>query len=149
MDFAELWAKYGPAVAFIEIMVVPFAGKIWDAILGLLKTMFPRFVNQRIKQTEREYENHKAERSMLVLELKEILTEYRERAQAAERTTELVRRREMDRMVSSTREWIELVRANERREAKVVEALIDVSNVLRHVLAALEKLNGGRDDGPD
>jgi len=142
VDFAELWSKYGPAVALIAVLIVPFAGKLWDYILKLLETRQAHLAHrdQARLRTEQEWGQH------WVLELKDLIKDYRDQRDIALRQAEQAKteRRELYRVLQQRtdymmEQYIEIVRQRERQDAILIEALRDVSDMLRSLVERVEK----------
>ena len=142
MDFAELWSKYGPAVALIAVLIVPFAGKLWDYILKLLETRQAHLAHrdQARLRTEQEWSQH------WVLELKDLIKDYRDQRDIALRQLEQAKteRRELYRVLQQRtdymmEQYIKIVKQRERQDAILIEALRDVSDMLRSLVERVEK----------
>lgn len=142
MDFAELWAQYGPAVALIAVLVVPFAGKLWDYILKLLETRQVHLAHrdQAKLKTEQEWSQH------WVLELKDLIKDYRDQRDVALRQAEQAKaeRGELYQVLQQRtdymmEQYIEIVKQRERQDAILIEALRDVSETLRSLVDRIER----------
>jgi hypothetical protein len=142
VDFAELWAQYGPAVALIAVLVVPFAGKLWDYILKLLETRQVHLAHrdQAKLKTEQEWSQH------WVLELKDLIKDYRDQRDVALRQAEQAKaeRGELYQVLQQRtdymmEQYIEIVKQRERQDAILIEALRDVSETLRSLVDRIER----------
>lgn len=132
-DWLELWNKYG-FWALLGVLVLTNAGKIAAATGKLVDRIWPTWAEarrlRREQERERETREHKAgeaERLDTILALKDMLLAYRQSLDDAH----LERRQLQNRLY-------DLVERYERHDARFIEVLRDVSEVVR---AQTERIN--------
>jgi len=143
MDFARIWQQYGPAVAIIAILIVPFAGKLWDAAIRVVE----KRLNHVNRQSEAEFQIEQKREQEWIAEFKTLLVDYREqrnlaikRAEKAEAELREVHRLYQERTDNLMTQYINIIKTKERQDAAIIEALRDLADLNRRLLERLERL---------
>lgn len=133
----EMLKEYG-FWFMVGLVLLSNAGRILTYTQKLTERIVPRYAEERRLRVANDIERNKAardaerqDRTETVLLLKETLIQYREALLGAEERAERQRRDAEARAAQHQRDLIEVVSGSAKRDAQVVEALVDVSVLLR------------------